>query len=381
MGVRMRVPAAMLLTGWSVSAALGPASSAEALARSAVRATQAASVQAAVTAPSVGRTAAQQAAAERTLVRWYGLYDPRWAVRTAAWTALLSSNVDDAMARFFATELPYAIKLSKENSAVYGDFARRILDTHTEEFAPEVHAAAERAVYGLPSEQEWFAVTGYGAALERDRRARAATQERADALVKADRDFVALLGKNDPGAQVRAAARRAVRPEATEADLVEFFAYDWVAAASLDLYTYRIRQADSNVLWRARTERLVREASAAQKAALQAAGEAQAQARAAAARAWHAVGVQTGSARTAWAKAATVARKQAANWESIAAVAGASTGPNWQVMAESADDNGTQWAAERKNAAEQAAYWKSLYDQALQSELAMQDPPAPSPTA
>ncbi|MEU8230522.1 hypothetical protein AB0C12_13090 [Actinoplanes sp. NPDC048967] len=322
-------------------------------------------------AQPAGPAAAPAHSADWSRTRLLASYDTRSTVRAAAWSALISSNVDAAVARFVLSGYPYAVRRSAETKVRNADFARRVLETHTAEFAPEVHAAARYALDGTAADLDYFARTGYAAAKDRDRQARESTGAQAAALVQADRDFVALLRDTAPGEQVRAAATFALRPAATDADLVEFFAYDWVNAAALDLDAFRIRVADEDMAWRAAAARLVAEARTAEEAALKTAGEAAEQARAAAARAWAAAGAQTGPARVAWAQTQQVAEAQAANWHQVAQAAGGATGVNWTAIAGSAGVTADSWAAEQVHAGEQAAHWAELFAQAVAGEQRM----------
>ena len=325
-------------------------------------------------APSPGPAAAASLVDARppgwSLVRFRAGTDPRSTVRAVAWATLISSNVEAAIVRFNLSDYKFAEKRADATKERNADFARRVLATHTPEFAPEVHAAAQYALDKGLVALESFARTGYAAAKERDRQAREATGEQAAALVQDDRDFVALLRDGDPGEQVRTAAGFALRPAATDADVVEFYAHDWVNGAALDMMAFRIRCTDEDMRWRAAATRLVIDARAAEQAARDTAGEAAEQARAAAARAWAGAGAQAGPARVAWAQAPQVAETQAESWHRIAGVAAGATSPNWQAVAGSAGTSEQDWAAERANAAEQAAYWQDLYDQALAGERA-----------
>jgi hypothetical protein len=233
-----------------------------------------------------------------------------------------------------------------------------------------VHAAAQFALSATAaSVREAFARTGYEAAKARDRAAREATGAQAAALEQFDRDFVARLRDDDPGEQVRASAAFALRPAATDADVVEFFAYDWSNAAELDLSAFRMRVSDEDMRWRAGIVSLLDTAQAADQAAVGLAGEAAEQARTAAARAWADVATQTGTPRVLWADAEQTARAQAANWQGVVAAASGATGVNWQVILGSAGTTAENWAAARDQATEQAAYWSGLYADALAGEL------------
>ncbi|MEU8815458.1 hypothetical protein [Actinoplanes sp. NPDC048796] len=310
---------------------------------------------------------------DRLYVRYLASYDPRSLVRTAAWNALVASNVPAAIERFLNSGLAYAVTRSQQLAARNADFARRILATHTAEYSPEVHAAAQYALNSGTSALDAFAKTGYAAAKERDRVAREAAGEQVAALLETDRLFVAHLRDHDPGAQVRAAAGYALRVGATDADLVEFYAYDWAAAAAVDLQNQKMQCTNSDMVWRAKVKTLLADALAAQKAAEEAADEAREQARAAAARAWHALGEQAAPAKSTWDTAVVVAEQQAANWQEVAlAAAAAADNPNWDSIALSAQTNGQQWTTEQANAAKQAAYWTALYEMALAGEQDMQ---------
>lgn len=313
------------------------------------------------------------AASDRAFVRWLAGKDPRSTVRVAAWSALISSTPDEAVAEFLASGFDYAKQRAAQARARNLDFAKRVLATHTAEYSPEVHAAAKRAVNGTDADRERFARTGYAAAKERDRLAREAAGEQARAIVQADRDFVAALRDNDPGPQVRASAAWALRPGATDGDLVEFFAYGWASGASLDLEMFRTRAADNDAAWRVTISRLVVEAQAAEQAALEASGEAAEQARQAAARAWQAAGDGTGPARTAWTDAQSTADAQAANWRAVVEAANVATGPNWAAIAGPAAATEGEWAAEREFAAEQARFWTALREQARAGEERMRN--------
>ncbi|GAA4530218.1 hypothetical protein [Amycolatopsis samaneae] len=328
------------------------------------------------TANASAVTAVDLAAGMRTLVRRIAGKDPRAAVRADAWVAWADESGDAAIVDFLNGGLARAEERAREASELNADFARQVLAVYTKEFAPMVHAAAQYAVTGSDSDREYFARQGFADAEQRDRQAREADGSQARALAEADRRFVRDLKDNDPGPQVRSAAAWAVRPGASDEDLVEFFAYGWAHAAALDLTAHRLRDTDNEAGWQARARRLLTDAQEAERAALDAAGEARAAARAAAARAWGAVRTQTGPARTAWAEAGQVAERQAANWRAIAAAAAAATGPNWRAIAAVADGTGTEWTAERAWAAEQARLWDDLLAQALDGETRMTDPPS-----
>jgi hypothetical protein len=328
--------------------------------------------------PSATFTAAavDPAAADLKYVTYLAVHDSRLLVRIAAGNAITveSHLVKAAVARFLKSEMEFAVGYSREQNAANADFARRILATHTPEYAPEVHAAAQLALSRGNAALDVFARTGYEDAKRRDRVAREAAGEQVKALKAEDRLFVALLHEKDPGPNVKASAGYALRGDATDADVVEFFAHDWAAAAAVDLEMVKTRCTDADMVGRATLTQLEPAARKAEKAALDAAEEAKAQKRAAAARAWELVGELADPMLDTWAEAEQVAIAQAAHWRQIAvdAAAAAVDNPNWESVADSAQATAQQWQIERDNAAEQAAYWSARYDEPLAGELRMQ---------
>jgi hypothetical protein len=320
-------------------------------------------------------SAAGPAATARKLVRRLAGKDPRAAVRADAWVAWADEN-DDVVFEFLDFGLAAAEQRAAETASADADFCRRVLLTYTAAYAPEVNAAAQRALAGTDSDRDLFVRTGFAAAQQRDRLAREADGSQQEALAEADRQYVRTLATHDPGAQVRAAAAWATRPESTDADVVEFFAYGWATGAELDLEAHRLRDAEQEARWLATVRRLVADAQEAERAALEASGEIEVQLRDAAARAWQRVGEQTGAPRVAWADAAQVARDQAANWAAVAAAAQAATGPNWQAVRDAADPTRAAWAAEQDWAAGQAGFWADLLAQAADGETRMRNPAA-----
>jgi hypothetical protein len=322
---------------------------------------------------SVSVAAADPAATARKLVRRLAGKDPRAAVRADAWVAWADEN-DDVVYEFLDFGLAAAEQRAAETASANADFCRRVLLTYTAAYAPEVNAAAQRALLGTDSERELFVRQGFAAAEHRDRLAREADGHQQEAIVEADRQYVRLLATHDPGTQVRAAAAWATRPEATDADLVEFFAYGWATGAELDLEAHRLRDAEQEARWLATVRGLIIDAHEAERAALDAADEVAVQLREAAARAWQRVGERTGTPRTAWADAERIARDQAANWAAVAAAAQAATGPNWQAVRDAADPSRTAWSAEQDWAAEQSRFWTALLAEAVEGETRMRNP-------
>lgn len=314
-------------------------------------------------------TAIQNASADRAFVQYLAKRDPRSAVRIGAWQALLSSAPDDAIAEFLTSGFDYAVKLAAERNLRNADFAKRVLATFTDEFSPEVHAAAQYAVDSRDNaDRERFANGGFAAAQQRDRAVREASGEQAHAIVEADRAFVRNLAANDPGAQVRVSAEFAVRAGASDADLVDFFSSGWAFGARLDLEAFRQNGADADHRWRVRLAELITDAAVAEKAAKEASSEVSEQAKVAAVRAWRTVGDYAGSAASSWQDAKEVTDRQAANWAAVVAAATAAAGPNWSAVLDAATFNQAAWEAERTFAAEQAEFWNSMLRQARDGE-------------
>ncbi|MGK5680084.1 hypothetical protein [Actinoplanes sp. URMC 104] len=316
-----------------------------------------------------------EAEANRLFVRWISTDDPRSAVRSAARSALLSSRGDAAITDFINTGWDAAIARAAQNKTRNINFITRMVNTHPAQYYPRVNASGRRALLnGTDDVLERWVNTDYAVALAADQKDIDDDEQAADLVRQQDRDYITVLSTEDPGAQVRAWAGRAVAPGTTDADVVEFFRYGWVSASQLDMQTFRNRIADENRRWLVQSQRLVAEAQAAEKAARETAGEAQAQMRAAAARAWAAVGAQTGPARVAWADAEQVALRQAETWLQVFLAANTATSTNWETIAGSSQATREEWEAERLNASTQAATWAALYRQAVEAEAALSEP-------
>lgn len=306
-------------------------------------------------------------------VRYLASVHPYSTVRTAAWSALVSGAPDAAIAEFLANGYDYAVSRAQQRRQHNIDFIRRVNETTTAEYSPEVHGEAQRLLGSAPdAERELFVRSGYEAAKARDRQYRDTVGEQKHALVQRDRDFVGRLSTGDPGEQVRLSASYAVRDGSTDDDLVEFFAYGWATGARLDLEVFRMLHAQDNMQWRATVTRLIAEAETAEKVARDASEEAKELAKATAARAWQQVGEQTAPARSSWGTAQEFALGQAENWHAVLEAAQAAQGPNWASMIDPATASETAWLAERNTASQQAVYWNAVLQQALDGEQRVQ---------
>lgn len=323
-------------------------------------------------AGSFASISAEKSVEDQVWVRYLARSHPYSTVRTAAWSALISADPNAAVAAFVAPGggYDYAIERAQQRRVRNMDFVRRVYETTTPQYSPEVHNEAKRLLGAAAgdAERETFVRTGYEAARSRDRAYRDQVGEQKQALVQGDRDYVRLLSSSDPGEQVRLSASYALREGANDADLVEFFAYGWATGSRLDLDTFRLRRAHDNMAWRAAISRLIADAEAAEKAAREASEEAKQQAKDAAARAWREVGTQTQPAHSGWTEAQQFASRQAENWRTVLAAAQAAQGPNWTSILDPATMSQTAWQAEQDTAAQQAAYWAALLQQALDGE-------------
>ncbi|WP_083754173.1 hypothetical protein [Actinosynnema sp. ALI-1.44] len=315
---------------------------------------------------------AEQPSDDWVWVRYLAGTHPYSTVRTSAWSALVSADPDAAIAAFLAPGggFDYAVERAQQRRARNMDFVRRVYETTTPDYSPQVHNEAKRLLgpNATDAERETFVRSGYEAARSRDRVYRDQVGKQRQALVQHDRDYVRSLSTNDPGEQVRLSASYAMREGATDDDLVEFFAYGWAAGSRLDLEVFRMRHATDNMQWRSTIVRLIADAEAAEKAAREASEEAKQQAKDAATRAWQQVGTQTQPARSGWSEAQQSAVRQAENWRAVLAAAQAALGPNWTSIIDPAKASEAAWSAERDSAAQQAAYWNALLQQAIDGE-------------
>ncbi|PKV89889.1 hypothetical protein BX283_7536 [Streptomyces sp. TLI_146] len=316
--------------------------------------------------PSPVRSAAAQAARDRVLKM--AMSNLPSEIRVSAWLALRSSRGDEAIREWLAPGggFELAVQRMKETRSRNRAFCERVARTHTATFAPEVHAAAERAVKGTDADRALFVKSGYAEAQKRDRAVREAdAQHRRDVTAK-DREFIRDVAEQDPGENVRVAARWALRPSATDADVAEFFGYGWASGAALDLEGYRLRGAEAETVRHYTLSRLVEKAVAAEAALKDAADAAQARVEAEAA--WKAVADHSDTARQRLLAEQEAARAQAENWRNIARVAGDSADSLWKHIAEPAGANQDSWAKEQADAAGTAAFWKDMYDRAQDGE-------------
>ncbi|WP_410581835.1 hypothetical protein [Amycolatopsis sp. lyj-108] len=304
---------------------------------------------------------------QTTMVSRLADKDARPEVRVAARLALLSKDVEAAVARFLAPGGGYetAKARSAQNVARNADVIRRVLATTSPLTAPAVYAAATRASHGTCDEQDEFVRAGWDRAREQDERGDNQKDKEVARQAQADRDFVAGLAEHDPGPWVRAAAVRT----GSDADLVEFFGYEWASAARCDEQAYRVRMADQDLLWRSRLDQLVASAEEAEAAVARAEAAVVEKARAAAAQAWRTVAEHAGTVAQSWDTERSRTAEQIKAWTAVAEFAKtATTAQDWKTVSDRAGDNGGAWAEEQAWARTQAAQWLQVAESARANE-------------
>ncbi|WP_234440541.1 hypothetical protein [Streptomyces rimosus] len=308
--------------------------------------------------------AAEQARKE---VLNYAMTNPYAEVRMSAWNALRSDD-PEAVQKWLAPGGGYTFARNRARSlrARNKAYIERIIRTHPASYSPEVRAAAERALKGSFDDQEKFVRTGYAEAQQRDRAKRDADTQHKQVIAAANREFVGRLAEQDPGEQVRTAARWALRPGATDDDIAEFYGYGWASGAALDLESHRSRIADEESLRHYQLTRLIQMAAAAEEAVKGAADAAQA--RANAERAWQAVAGHADAARKAWLAEQATAETQSKNWRAIAEHAKTSADDIWKNIADPAGTTGDAWTKQQAGAVESAAFWQNMFDRAMEGE-------------
>ncbi|MEW2577666.1 hypothetical protein [Streptomyces syringium] len=294
------------------------------------------------------------------LAKWH----PSAEVRVSAWNALRNSHGEVAIEEWLALGGGFdaAKQRARDTRSRNRAFCERVLRTHTAEFSPQVHAAAERAANGTAADQAAFVKSGYADAQRRDRAAKDADERHVREVTAASKDFVREIAEHDPGEQVRVAAQWALRPGAMDADVEEFFDYGWASGAALDLEAYRLRVADAEVERHRALLRLVAAAAEADEALKTSADVAKA--RAAAERAWQDVARHADAARKAWTAEQDLAASQAGNWREIARLSAEGSEALWKRISGAAGSSRDAWTAEQAEAARTVESWKKLLEEA-----------------
>ncbi|MEN3610553.1 hypothetical protein AAH979_13480 [Plantactinospora sp. ZYX-F-223] len=304
----------------------------------------------------------------RALATHLAVASPYGAVRAAAMTALNSPRGEVAVWEFIPAGWCQATIRAEQDAAMNDHIIARVLATHAYETSPWVWSAANAAKTAPAAEKEYFVRFGLEEARAADQRARDEDGAHAAALRQYDRDYVAQLRDTAQGEQVRIAAAWALRPEATDSDIVEFYTYAWSSFGKLDLERFQLTTADQEMRWFAAVDRLQRSALEAQAAAEAASGEAQKALQQQAADAWGQVAAGAAPSASGWLAAKQTADAQAQQWAAVYQLALRQTGPNWKAMTKPARGNRDAWERDSRNARDRAAYWQQVVADALAAE-------------
>ncbi|WP_410646447.1 hypothetical protein [Amycolatopsis sp. cmx-4-54] len=298
------------------------------------------------------------------MVRQIALYHGETLVRASAWQAVWSDEGETALQRFVISGFREARERAQQNSARNRDFVQRVLATYTATYSPRVHAAAKQASQGSDADRDRFVRTGFAEAKALDTAARESDEQHRQVIAAEERDFIRLLSVSDPGEQVRLAAQHALRPGSTDADVREFFATGWMAAAALDVEIFRLRTQDAGIQYHAVIPRLVADAEAAELEARNAGEAAAEQARLVAARAWATTRDKAEEARQAWEAERQLCLEQARYWQTVKDRAAAETDPVWAAIVTGAEKQRGGWTTETTFAGDEAGRWTDSRDQA-----------------
>ncbi|OXM43404.1 hypothetical protein [Amycolatopsis alba] len=300
------------------------------------------------------------------MVRQIALYHGETLVRASAWQAIWSEEGESALQQFVLSGFREARERAQQNSARNRDFVQRVLSTYTAAYSPRVHAAAKQASLGSDADRDRFVRTGFAEAKALDTAARESDEQHRQVIAQAERDYVRLLAESDPGEQVRLAAQHALRPGSTDADIREFYATGWMAAAALDVEIFRLRTQDAGIRYHAVIPRLVADAEAAEFEARNAGEAAAEQARLVAARAWATTREKAEEARQAWEVERLLCLQQALYWQTVKDRAAVETDPAWAAIASGAEKQRGGWTTETTFAGDEATRWDGTREQAQQ---------------
>ncbi|WP_433393644.1 hypothetical protein [Micromonospora sp. KLBMP9576] len=310
----------------------------------------------------------------RALATHLAIASPYGAVRAAAMTALNSPRGEIAVKEFIPAGWCQATERAEQDAMMNDHIIARVLATHAYETSPWVWSAADAARTASAPEKEYFVRFGLAEARAADQRARDEDGAHQAALQQFDRDYVAGLRDTAQGEQVRIAAAWALRPEATDSDIVEFYTYAWASFGKLDFERFQLTTAEQEMRWFAAIDRLKQSALAAQAAAEAASGEAQRALQQEAADAWGQVAAGAAPSVSGWLAAKQTADAQAAQWSAVYQLAMRQVGPNWRAMARPARSNRDGWERDARNARDRAAYWQQILQEALVAEEDIRPP-------
>lgn len=291
-------------------------------------------------------------------------------LRAEALHALLSQRGDEAIDEFFATGSTKAKERAdlreQYNRTYIGEINRYALRGSAVEFTSSTMLTAS------PNTQDEYVRSGYDRAREADEATNNQHQEHLARLAREDREYVAYLADNDPGVQVRAAAKRAIAGNDVEIGL--FFKYYWGFGADLDNETFRRRTLEQNEIWHRQIYALAQAALAAEKAERESSGELARKARLDAIAHWDQIDREAAQSSVDWSAEKVKADAQAQAWARIAEHARSAQGEqDWAAVLDRAGTSNTSWADEAAWALGQAKFWQDLATNAKKSADAARD--------
>ncbi|MGW6932419.1 hypothetical protein ACWGE0_20365 [Lentzea sp. NPDC054927] len=308
---------------------------------------------------------------QRDTVRRMATTDPLPEVQAAATLALLSNRGDEAILEF----LPGGYLAAKNRATKRIELDLRYIQEINKFAIPgsNVQVTSAKALVSTPNAQSLYVQSGYSEAQELDRLNDNKRDERLARLSKEDRDYVTYLAANDPGVQVRDAAKRALTA-GDDASIGLFFKYYWGIGADLDNEGFRQRTLEQNELWLRKIRALVDAALAAEKAERESSGEFARKARQDAIANWELADAEAGKSSVDWNAEKNKADTQAAFWASVAAHArAAQSEQDWAAVLARADASNASWEDEAAWARSQAATWLALAADAKKNADAARD--------
>ncbi|RDI17791.1 hypothetical protein DFR72_12015 [Lentzea flaviverrucosa] len=277
-------------------------------------------------------------------------------LRAEALHALLNPRGDEAIDEYFATGRDKAMARALERE---GNNLRYIQEINR--YAPTASAVkftSGKALTGSANAQDEYVQSGYQLALEADEATNNQHQEHLARLAGEDRAYVTYLATNDPGVQVRAAAKRALE-SGDDVQIGLFFKYYWGMGADVDRETFRRTTLHQNEIWHSKIYALTQAALAAEKAERESSGELARKARLDAIAYWDQIDQQSGQSSVDWNAEKGKADAQAAMWALVAQHARAAQGEqDWAAILERANSSNASWADEAAWAVAQAKFWQ-----------------------
>ncbi|KOV80392.1 hypothetical protein ADL03_33645 [Nocardia sp. NRRL S-836] len=282
-------------------------------------------------------------------------------IRDAAYVAVVAN--DEAKIREFVLvgyhrAKDRATQRETLNTAVIREINRTAIP------GSEVQGSSESALRSSFNAQETYVHSGYDRAVELDRVHDNKRQERLARLAAEDRAYVTHLAAHDPGAQVRAAAQRALSG-GDDRSIGLFFAYEWKIGAELDTERFVRTTTEQNQVWHDQIARLTASALAAEAAEREASGELARKYRLEAQQTWEQVDREAGQSSVDWLAEKTKADAQAAMWAEVAEYArAAQSEQDWLAVLEQANSGRITWEEAAGKARDSAAHWLAVAEQA-----------------